>query len=324
MGTPPTQLVGISTLGTERYDKFPYSMQNMMGGKLQTRRQVEEALVNAVKKRVVEPPLDYTIIKVIGEEKKLTRGTDSRDMKPMTIAPGDVLDDPSSVDAVVETIVQAVAYQPSARNATFSISGGLPFTDGDSVNMEARYDYWQEQFLCLDGPEVWRTVVSMDRHGPLEEGYDQLVEYVKEWGDLVALSGKGLTTPIRSEHGIVNKQVPPRTILKQDGVQLLFLPTATGRNYMSREEEAQREMDRRRGDAGSTPVQSKRKTVKEGGIEVVVELVQPVGDDRSTSLRVRARRCNYSDDAVIKELSEKTILKRLAEALEVWSNIGLP
>jgi hypothetical protein len=35
-------------------------------------------------------------------------------------------------------------------------------------------------------------------------------------------------------------------------------------------------------------------------------------------LRVRARRCNYADDAVIKELSEETILKRLKEAVQSW------
>ena len=51
---------------------------------------------------------------------------------------------------------------------------------------------------------------------------------------------------------------------------------------------------------------------KEGGVDIVVEVT--TDDD----LRVRARRCNYADDAVIKELSEETILKQLEGAIAVW------
>ena len=54
-------------------------------------------------------------------------------------------------------------------------------------------------------------------------------------------------------------------------------------------------------------------TAKEGGIDVVVEIT------KEQKLRVRARRCNYADDAVIKELSEGTIVKRLQDAMDVWT-----
>ena len=85
VGQPPTQLVGISTLGTERTDKFPYSIANMMG-KLDQRRQIEELLVNQVQRRISEPPLDYTIIKV---------GDLRTSNKEFCLRPGDVLDDPN-------------------------------------------------------------------------------------------------------------------------------------------------------------------------------------------------------------------------------------
>jgi hypothetical protein len=48
MGNPPTQLVCVSTLGMERTNKMPYSLQNVLGGKLDKKRQVEEAIVNTV------------------------------------------------------------------------------------------------------------------------------------------------------------------------------------------------------------------------------------------------------------------------------------
>ena len=186
IGKPPTQLVAVSTVGTERFDKFPYSFQNMMGGKLEARRQIEEVLINTVKKRVTEPPLDYSIIK-LGEIKG--------GGKDFSLQPGDILDDPTDVSTAVETIVQAVAYQPYARNSTLCISGstaGLSTSasssDNDEVQEELRQLFWDKTFLCLDGPEVWRDEnvgdVSM---------YDSLVEYLQGWGELLAETGKGLT-----------------------------------------------------------------------------------------------------------------------------------
>jgi hypothetical protein len=61
VGRPPTQLVGVSNVGTERFDKFPYSFQNMMGGKLEASRQIEEVLINEVQQRVTQPPLDSLV-----------------------------------------------------------------------------------------------------------------------------------------------------------------------------------------------------------------------------------------------------------------------
>lgn len=289
VGRPPTQLVGISTVGTERTDKFPYSLSNMLG-KLDQRRQVEEALVNTVKQRVTEPPLDYTLIK-LGELKSSA--------KEFALSPGDILDDPTTPETAAEAIVQAVAYQPFARNATLCLSGALP------LSMEEEEYFWDTTFLCLDGPEVWR---SEDDIGDASS-YGQLLEYIQGWANLLATSGKGLTTPVQAIPGI--SSTSSHLVEEQEGVQLLFLSTKTGKNYMSREEERQREVDQV-GRAAPSNV-SPRKIAKEGGIDVVVEIT------KEQKLRVRARRCNYADDAVIKELSEGTIVKRLQDAMDVWT-----
>ena len=290
VGQPPTQLVGITTLGTERTGQFPYSVANFLG-KLDQRRQIEEVLIKTVQRRISEPPLDYTLIKV-GEVKASAKNLELR--------AGDNLDDATTLDTIAYTVVQAVAYQPFARNKTLSVSGVIP-----SGVDESSATFWDTCFLCLEGPEVWRIEDVGD-----VSLYGKLLEYILGWAEILADSGKGLTTPIQAVKGIQSRS--SHLVQKQDGVQLLFLPTKTGKNYMSKDEERLRETEtgRKAGTAGaSMPF---RKTVREGGIDVVVEIT------KEQKLRLRARRCNYADDAVIKELSEETILKRLQDAMEVW------
>jgi hypothetical protein len=290
VGQPPTQLVGISTLGTERTNQFPYTVANFLG-KLDQRRQIEEVLINTVKRRMSDPPLDYTLIKV-GEVKESA--------KKFELRACDDLNDATTLETITQTIVQAVAYQPFARNSTLSVSGVIP----SGIDENSTW-FWDTAFLCLEGPEIWR----IDEVGDVSM-YGKLLEYIQGWADILADSGKGLTTPVQAINGIQSRS--SHLVEQQDGVQLLFLSTKTGKNYMSKEEERQRESatGKKPGTAGAP--MALRKTVREGGIDVVVEITN------EQKLRVRARRCNYGEDAVIKELSEKTILKRLEDAMEVW------
>jgi len=319
LGKPPTQLVAISTLGTSRYDQFPFNMQNMMGGgKLEKRLQMEEALIQIVRQRENPPPLDYTIIKV-GEKNFV-----ANDGSGIQLLPGDILEEPTSVETATAAIVEAMAFQPFARNATLCLDGCVP---NELLDDPA---FWDESFLPLEGPEVWRNTapsskkkdsgVDLVNLGPSSK-FDSLVEYINEWAALLAETGKGLTTPILAVRGIESRSA--NLMKSQDGVRLLFLPTNTGKNYLSREEELKKEKEGRKSGGSNAPSASKAnleeklrltKRIKEGGIDVVVEVT------KDEQLRVRARRCNYADDAVLKELSEETILKRLKEALGVWKN----
>lgn len=287
VGSPPTQLIGISTVGTERTDKFPYSFQNMLG-KLDQRRQIEEVLINTVQNRVTEPSLDFTLIKVAESFKE-----GSGDLH---LFPGDSLDDSTSVQTAATVIVQAVAFQPFARNATLCVAGSTTAASDDQA-------FWDKTFMPLEGPEVWRSDESIGD----SDMYDQLIEYIREWAVLLAETGKGLTTPIVAAEGIQSRSA--HLVAAQDGVRLLFLPTKTGKNYLSREEEKQREQQ---GSKSAKVVVDMSRLKREGGIDVVVEVT------KEDQMRVRARRCNYADDAVIKELSEETILKRLEDAMAVW------
>ena len=291
VGQPPTQLVAISTLGTERTNKMPYSLQNLVGRKLDRRRQIEEAVINTARQRVVEPALDFSICK-LGELKESVS-------EPFTMAPGDVLDGTTAVDTAVTVLSQAIAFQPSARNATLCCVGQLSDT-----SEEEQQDLLDDAFLRLDGPELWRADMTTSG-STAQTNFEPLSEYIREWAELLVSTGKGLTTPVRFEVSSPTGHIPGVT--RVSGVKLLFLPTATGKNYLSREEERTRETQESR---SKTP--KKRKNIKEGGIEVLVE------NTKAGALRVRARRCNYDDDAVIKELSEETILSRLKKGIDVW------
>ena len=154
MGTPPTQIVAVSTVGTERTNKMPYSMQNMLaGGQLDKRRQMEEAVLRTVQQHGGTPPLDYTICK-LGELKE----TDG----PFQLLPGDAVDGTLAPATAVTVLTQALALQPAARNATLSCVGHLPLSENNEAEQQKVLD---DAFLRLDGPELLRLEHLLEKGG---------------------------------------------------------------------------------------------------------------------------------------------------------------
>lgn len=309
IGTPPTHLVCLSSLGTERTDKYPYSMANMMGGKLTKRREVEEAVINTVKRRMpgTQAPLDFTIVKY-GDAVD-----DGKTKSSLEIMPGDSLDGEVGVEAAAKALVQAVAFQPSARNATMSIAGGL-----DSIELSDRA--WDDMFLRLNGPELLRVTglagSASSSKAELDKRHDRLVEFVREWSEMFegGAKGTGLTTPVMLRQSHRDASEAEGTI-RRSGIRILFKQTNTGAAYMSKDEERSLEREgppQANTTAGAAAVQTKGKATKEGGVEVLVE--ETIDND----LRVRARRCNMDDGTVVKGMSEKVITKQLQKAIDVW------
>ena len=296
VGRPPTQLVAISTIGTERTDKFPYSMQNLMGRKLENRRDMEESLVTTVKERNTQPPLDYTILK-FGELKD-AQGDG------FAFSPGDVLDGTTSLELATQTLIQAIAFQPAARNATLCTTGSLPMAAAEMTRNGDMF-FWDDAFLKLKGPEL----VRFESLAIQPDKYDQLNEYLREWGKLLADSGK-LTTPVDFDSSMKGPDPRFEGVSKRDGFKLVFRSTRTGQNYLSKEEE--RELEKR-GLKPSSSTTSRGKA--EGGVQVLVELTT------KGNMRVRATRTNMGPETVIKELSENTILKRLEDSLELFVRV---
>lgn len=326
IATPPSHFIVLSSLGTERTDKFPYALQNTFGGgKLDKQRDVEEVVISTVKGRMVaegarlgDASRDYTIIKFgeVVEDSKVKKGKDDNGF--VKIRPGDTLDGNVGVEAAANVLLQALAFQPNARNSTMSVVGGIA---GDETAIDGVK--WGDDFLRLDGPELWRMeeddVWTPDGKGS-EEGanrvFEKLANYLGEWSLVFdnGAKGTGLTTPVN---------VKPDTYLMNSSttkwsVRLEFKPTFTGSAYKSKDEERELERQGQTSPSSSTPNKKFKNTKqqKEGGIEVLVE--KTFSNDSPVGIRVRAKRCNMDDFTVIKELSEETILKRLQEAMVVW------
>lgn len=269
-------------------------MQNLLGGKLDKRRQLEETVMNVVNQRANPPCLDYTICK-LGELKPSVSGD-------LGLKPGDSLDGELQTDTAVKVLQQTIALQATARNATFSVVGG-------STGLPATQEEWDEAFVSLSGPEVWRKELT----GTKVEQYGRLIEYLHEWGSLPE-SSKALTTPIRVE--LNGPTTPTAGVVEQSVMQFLYLPTATGSRYMSKSEERARESERggdsSGGSASATNTKAMARKAKEGGLEILVEIT------RDEKVRIRSRRCNYAPGVVIKEMTEETLLARLKKVIDYW------
>lgn len=307
-GTPPSHVLIVSSLGTERTNKMPYSMQNMFGGKLDKLREIEQGIIAISRSRIAgkQSPLDYTIVK-FGEISPSDDGDGSIDIRA-----GDTVDGEIGPNAAANVLLQALVYQPYARNSTMCSTGSLP--EGATVE-------WNDKFLCLSGPELFRVDVGpgVDIDGDsstlLDPKFEQLAQYIQQWsasyeGDR---KGTGLTTPVlvRNSRKPVSKIVDG--VVARSGVRLLFQRTNTGDRYKSASEERLEEKERSGG--GTVKKSSKpltTKTSKEGGVEVLVEKTT------DGTIRVRARRCNMDYKTTVKEMSEQVIVKNLAKAVDAW------
>lgn len=69
------------------------------------------------------------------------------------MAPGDLNSDEVAVDLAAESIVQALMLQPTALNSSLSVTGRK---GGEGVSQAV----WDDEFLKLDGPEVWRQGIE--------------------------------------------------------------------------------------------------------------------------------------------------------------------
>lgn len=314
VGKPPSHLVIVSPLGTERIELFPYSMQNMMGGgKLKKAREVEEVAIATVKGRFIAdstiPSLDYTILKFgdLVDDDKIA----SKKEGVMNLLPGDALDGKLGVEAAANVLLQAVSLQPNARNSTLSVVGAM------NKNKAVDEAVWEDWFSKLDGPELWRSETLIEGSGDLERKFEELAAYVELWSGQFknGAKGTGLTTPVSVSPSRFLKGSGSASISRNYGVRLEFKSTNTGSAYKSFSEERKSEQGPNEPSKKGVAPSMNMFQRKEGGVEILVEEVSNHG---KSVLRVRARRCNMDDAAVVKDMSEQTILKMLEKAVEVW------
>jgi hypothetical protein len=286
-------------------------MQNMFTGKLDKLREIEQSIVAISRGRSDggKKPLDYTIVK-FGEVAN-TDG-DSGD-ETVLIRPGDHLDGEIGPNAAAHVLLQAIAYQPYARNSTLCATGLLP--SGVTVDPSV----WNEKFVCLSGPELLRIEAGPGSKAGdmiLDPRFEQLAAYVKEWSAKYEGDRKGtrLTTPVLVRN---SRKGPSKFdgVVSREGVRILFQTTNTGDRYKSASEDRAEERERSAPSStkkSSGPAKIISKARKEGGVEILVE--KTTGGE----LRVRARRCNMDHKTVVKEMSEEVILSSLKKAVKAW------
>mmetsp|Transcript_3683 Transcript_3683/g.8162 ORF Transcript_3683/g.8162 Transcript_3683/m.8162 type:complete len:227 (+) Transcript_3683:281-961(+) len=214
--------------------------------------------------------------------------------------------------------MQAMAYQPYARNSSLCAIGSLPSDADMDIAM------WNDKFLCLEGPELLRIEAGRGADdtdaGLLDSKFEQLQQYVKQWSGTYEgdRKGTGLTTPVLVRE---SRKAPSEFdgVVDRSGVRILFQSTNAGDRYKTSSEEKKDEKERSSGGGGAkkSPSYSGTKPFmsnarKEGGMEVLVEKTT------GGNIRVRARRCNMDGKTVVKEMSEEVIVRSLKKAVEVW------
>ena len=148
--------------------------------------------------------------------------------------------------------------------------------------------------------------------------FDSLSNMISSWSKVFFTDdGKkktGLTTPvtlvelkpsssqIEEEEG--GSDEDGEIVTNYSGVQLLFKKGKTGGRaaYQDKDDENKEGAAKKKEDT----------TIKEGGVEVRVEQLSN-GD-----LQVIAKRCDFDDDTMIKEMSEQTIIESLKKAMAAW------
>jgi len=263
----------VSSLGTERANLFPFSLQNALTGALDKKRGVELGVIELSKKM----GFAFSVLRV-GKVKAKGGG-----LGGVQMAAGDKMSEEIQADVAADAILQALMLQPAALNCSMSLVG----TKAASVSQ----DGWDDEFLRLEGPEVWRETLS---GGVSVEACRDFIQ--QGWSARWTKSGTGLTTPVRVEQ-------------TKDGVRLVFVPPQS--TFVSFKEEKAMEKARDKGEEYEDGFKAKSSSKDmEGGVEVIVEA--------SPTPRVRARRCNMAEDIPVKETSEQVILGSLMKEIKAW------
>ncbi len=375
--TPPSHLLLVSSHGTSRTNISPYSLQNfaLLGsGKLDKLSELESTLKNVVKGRVIgkQYPLDYTIVKlgdVLSEEEERKKWEDAAMMlgngkkeggggvTGVVIRPGDALDGPISPNAAAHVVLEALAYQPYARNTTLCAEGYCycdDDDDGDTVDVNAKIRrMWNDKFLCLSGPELLRmdVVAIVGSHADdvvavgsgaakevepadVDTKFEQLSQYIQLWAtksygesEDSKKSTSGLTTPVivrPSSRGSISNPASLELdgVLSRNGVRILFQMTNTGDRYKSASEEREDETMRSSGGGGGGATKKASPTIIVGKARKEGGIEILIEKTLDNTVRVRARRCNMDDKTIVKEMSESAILKSLKNAVESWVGAG--
>ena len=217
----------------------------------------------------------------------------------------------------VPTIISSTSTAPRTTRTT-SLQGFFGGMFGKAV-VDQKKDEKKDKVLAEYDIGTFKDV---------DVQFESLSDYiVNKWAPLFLTGNIKLTTDVE----LVT--LPPDSN-NVAGCQLIFKKSDTG--YVSKSEEGEgsyatstteatkgsyqpppstdnnsdNSNDNSNGDSKKTTKNKDEK--KQGGVEVLVEKLA------SSSLQVRAKRCEVDDDTMIKEMSEEVIIQELKKAIGVW------
>jgi len=200
--------------------------------------------------------------------------------------------------------------QQNRRKETFlSIFGGI-FGGGEKKKKDGEL-------------AVFRNLVVSGEDDDI--AFTSLTNYIENWSKLFETDPKGmkLTTPVKVLPSIITAADATTTttndekdttssedqsIAASNGIRLVFQNMDTA--YLSRKEEKEQER--------SPNKKEKEKEKLQGGVEILVEKMIVSDTNGKIELQVRARRCDFEEDTIIKEMSEETIVRELQLAIDIW------
>jgi len=225
----------------------------------------------------------------------------------------DINHTPSAIVGGFSVIPSHTAPRTNSHRVTTSVTHVNLFGNlfGDNTK-----DYEDQE--DLQGDEIARfSNLSSGSDDDLHVKFDSLSIMISEWSRLFideedsevhGSDGKkmGLTTPVtvvplvKQSFDVGDAVGGVAAVAELSGVQLLFKkPKVGGRSaYKDKDEDEDKE--------------SKKETIKEGGVEVQVQQLS------NGELQVSAKRCEIEEGTMIKEMSEQTILGSLREAIRAW------
>lgn len=286
VGAIPTALrrvIFLSSHGVERTDQLPWSLQNAWGGPLDKLRAAEQEVVLRAMSRLPS----YSVLRVgkLLDEAGLDGTAPSR----AELAPGDALQGELTVSTASSVLVQSLT-RSEAVNASFSAAppGASPQSQGAVSAAQAERVHWDDQFLKLAGPEIYRRALNTGAGVAAAD----LAAALRDWALRFAAPGSGLTTPVELD------DLPG----SGEGIVLRFVQKNPNAGYTSFDQEETD--DEKWAKAKSSQKQSK--ATPDGALYVFAE--------DSPYPRVRVVRAEMGEGVIVKPMSEAAILEALDKA----------
>lgn len=214
------------------------------------------------------------------------------------LASGDALGGTVNFRTAAYVLLQALS-RPEVIDAKFSLGWDLKFPDevkkrkpNVSYNM-----YWDDQFLKLVGPEIWRRPIDYGRH-PIAEVHT----WLRTWGrSLEAISKEKLKSPISVQE-------------MDDGVLVRFLSWGwTGDDSEKKDEGYKSDRDEEvesRAKEDEWKYKSRKGGMPEGALLIIAE--------REPTRRIRVVRTEMGEGSLLHKTSETVLLRELDKDLKVF------